>query len=136
MQKILVDSNILLDIFNEDSEWCKWSSQKLIECIDHAKIIINPIVFAEISITFDSLGTLEKTLRAADVNWSDLPPEACFYAGKAFKKYRKNGGNKLLPLPDFFIGAHAEVEDIPLLTRDTKSYQTYFPNLQLIAPLL
>ena len=132
--KVLVDSNILLDIFNRDPEWYEWSKEKLAEQANHASVVINPVVFAEVSTSFSSLQKAQQTLRHANIKYVNITQHACYLAEMAFKQYRKNGGNKLLPLPDFFIGAHAFVGKMHLLTRDKKSYKTYFPQVNLIAP--
>jgi hypothetical protein len=132
--KVLVDSNILLDIFNKDPQWYEWSKEKLAEQANRANIVINPIVFAEISTSFPSLQKAQQTLRNANIKYLQVTQEVCYLAGMAFKQYRKNGGKKVLPLPDFFIGAHAFVGKMHLLTRDKKSYKTYFPQVDLIAP--
>ncbi len=134
MRKILIDSNVLLDIFVEDKKWFQWSSCQLANYSNRDSLIINPVIYSEVSIGYQSIDEVEKNLSIVGVNYVDLPRIACFEAGKAFYKYRKNGGQKTLPLPDFFIGAHAAVEKIPLLTRDVNSYRTYFPNVILIAP--
>ena len=134
MSRALVDSNILLDIFTEDKKWYSWSSGQLEKYAEQGELCINPIIYAEISIGFDRIEDLEGVLQKDYFSYLDLPYEAAFLAGKCFLKYRRAGGIKHTPLPGFFIGAHAAVEGMPLLSRDKKRYKTYFPGLQVIAP--
>ena len=135
MNRVLVDSNVLLDIFTEDKKWFTWSSEQLAKCADDGELCINPIIYAEISIGFDRIEDLETALPKDYFSYLDLPYEAAFLAGKCFLKYRRAGGSKRTPLPDFFIGAHASVEGLSLLSRDKNRYQTYFPGLHIIAPV-
>lgn len=132
--RILVDSNVLLDVLEEDARWFGWSSAKLADCADKNILCINPIIYAEISIGFSRIEELEDTLPKDFFQYLSLPYEAAFLAGKCFLKYRRLGGSKRSPLPDFFIGAHAAVENMILLTRDAARYRTYFPGLQIVAP--
>ena len=132
--KILVDSNILLDVLEEDEKWFDRSSTKLAECAQENILCINPIIYAEISIGFSRIEELEEALSKDYFQYFHLPYEAAFLAGKCFLRYRRAGGAKRSPLPDFFIGAHAAVENMVLLTRDTSRYRTYFPGLQIISP--
>jgi predicted nucleic acid-binding protein len=134
MTDILVDSNVILDIVTEDSNWFEWSSVQLIQFADQGNLIINPIIHAEVSIGFAQAEALDAALPTDFFQRQPLPWDAAFLAGKAFLQYRKRGGNRRSPLPDFYIGAHAVVLGIPLLTRDVSRYQTDFPNLQLITP--
>ncbi|HEX9023501.1 MAG TPA: type II toxin-antitoxin system VapC family toxin [Geobacteraceae bacterium] len=134
MSSILVDSNVLLDILEEDPVWYGWSSERLAEWAERSLLAINPVIYAEISIGFKRIEELEEAIPAELFQRLSLPWEAAFLAGKCFLKYRKAGGNRRSPLPDFFIGAHALVEGIPLLTRDGARYRTYFPKLHLISP--
>ena len=134
MQGILVDSNVILDIFTEDENWFSWSSQQLKYYAEQTHLIINPIIYAEVSVKFSKIEELEEVLSADFFTRNQLPWEAAFLAGKAFQKYRQSGENKILPLPDFFIGAHALVSGFALLTRDKARYSKYFPNLSIIAP--
>lgn len=131
--KILVDSNVILDIFT-DSIWFEWSSTALRKWGEEKQLCINPIIYAEVSISFSKIEEVELALPDVYFERLNLPLETAFLAGKIFLDYRKNGGNKSSPLPDFFIGAHATVLQMPLLTRDKKRYKTYFPKLQLISP--
>ncbi len=131
---MLVDSNVLLDVLEEDPVWYEWSSERLAECAERCVLAINPVIYAEVSIGFKRIEELEEALPAELFQRLPLPWEAAFLAGKCFLRYRKAGGNRRSPLPDFFIGAHAMVEGIPLLTRDGARYRTYFPSLHLISP--
>jgi predicted nucleic acid-binding protein len=131
---ILVDSNVILDILTEDKKWFSWSSKTLADCAEQNILVINPMIYAEVSIRFERIEDLEDALSPSHFRRDSLPWEAAFLAGKCFLAYRRKGGRKSAPLPDFFIGAHAAVARIPLLTRDVSRYRTYFPNLKLIAP--
>jgi predicted nucleic acid-binding protein len=131
----LIDSNVLIDIFTEDKDWFSWSYnilQKLTE--EHQPLYINPIIYAEVSVAFEKIEDLENLLPSSYIRREDLPYEACFLAGKCFLRYRKQGGQKTAPLPDFFIGAHAAVKNRTLITRDKGRYSTYFPSLRLLTP--
>jgi predicted nucleic acid-binding protein len=134
MTGVLIDSNVLLDVLSEDPQWFEWSSKALARCADGSVLVINPIIYAEVSIRFTTIEELEDTLPKWMFERRDLPWEAAFLAGKCFLKYRRAGGRKTAPLPDFFIGAHAAVEKLDLLTRDTARYSTFFPTVRLIAP--
>jgi len=131
---ILVDSNVILDILTVDKKWFLWSSESLMNCAEQNVLVINPIIYAEVSIRFDRIEDLEDVLSPSLFRRDPLPWEAAFLAGKCFLSYRRKGGRKRSPLPDFFIGAHAILAEMPLLTRDTSRYRTYFPKLRLIAP--
>lgn len=131
---ILVDSNVILDILTVDKKWFPWSSESLIHCAEQNVLVINPIIYAEVSIRFDRIEDLEDVLSPSLFRRDPLPWEAAFLAGKCFLSYRKKGGHRRSPLPDFFIGAHAIIAEMPLLTRDATRYRTYFPKLRLIAP--
>jgi len=131
---ILVDSNVILDIATEDKDWFQWSSETLANCAETHSLVINPIIYAEVSIGFDRVEDVETVLSVSFFRRDPIPREAAFLAGKCFVAYRRKGGRKSSPLPDFFIGAHAAVARIPLLTRDVSRYRTYFPKLRLIAP--
>ncbi len=130
----LVDSNVLLDVVTEDPRWYAWSSAALSRAADNALLAINPIVYAEVSIRFETIEALEEALAPQLFERLALPWEAAFLAGKCFVDYRKSGGRKTTPLPDFYIGAHAAVANLALLTRDASPYRTYFPKLRLLAP--
>jgi len=131
---ILVDSNVILDILTEDKKWFPWSSKTLAYYAEQNVLVINPIIYAEVSIRFDRIEELEDVLSPSYFRRDPLPWEAAFLAGKCFLAYRQKGGRKRSPLPDFFIGAHATIAGIALLTRDISRYRNYFPKLRLITP--
>ena len=131
---VLVDSNVLLDLLEEDPSWYEWSARNLQLAADRSALIINPVIYAEISIGFQRIEELEAAVRPDVFERRPLPWEAAFLAGKCFLRYRRQGGTRRSPLPDFFIGAHAAVEGLTLLTRDATRYRTYFPSLSLLAP--
>ena len=134
MSAILVDSNVLLDIMTEDTKWFSWSAEAIEQAAEFHRLVINPIIYAEVSIRYSRIEELEDVLPKTIFERETLPYEAAFLAGKSFVAYRKRGGSKPLPLPDFFIGAHAAIAGYGLMTRDAARYRTYFPNLRLIAP--
>ena len=134
MKGLLVDSNIILDIFLDDPIWAEWSESALSEYSIHTPLYINPIIYTEISIGFNKIEELETALFKSGLQMLEIPKEALFLAGKAFIKYRRRQGVKKSPLPDFFIGAQAAVLDIELITRDKKRYNTYFPTVRIISP--
>jgi predicted nucleic acid-binding protein len=134
MDPVLVDSNVLLDVATVDPIWSDWSSAMLERVADEAIVVINALVFAEVSVGFSTIEALEEALPRDLFRREDLPYEAAFLAGKCFLEYRRGGGAKRSPLPDFYIGAHAAVAGYRLLTRDASRYRTYFPRLELIAP--
>ena len=130
---VLVDANVLLDIITADPQWFAWSVEKLERALALG-LAINPVIYAELAAGFLKEEELEVALQLPDLQRLPLPHEAAFRAGHAFVEYRRQGGNRRSPLPDFFIGAHAEVAGLTLLTRDASRYRTYFPSLELIAP--
>ncbi|HVA87195.1 MAG TPA: type II toxin-antitoxin system VapC family toxin [Candidatus Saccharimonadales bacterium] len=134
MTPVLVDSNVLLDTATADPQWAAWSSATLERVGDEAILVINALIYAEVSIGFDSIEALEEALPSELYRREHLPYEAAFLAGKAFLGYRRAGGTRRSPLPDFYIGAHAAIAGYQLLTRDATRYRTYFPTVQLIAP--
>ena len=134
MRGILVDSNIILDVFLDDPNWAEWSESNLEKLSTITNLFINPIVYSEVSIGFKRIEELESALKRAGFHMLEIPKEALFLAGKAFLKYRKNRGTKRSPLPDFFIGAQAAILEIDLITRDESRYRTYFPTVKLICP--
>jgi predicted nucleic acid-binding protein len=134
MEPVLVDSNVLLDVATNDPDWSDWSGRALERAADEAILVINPLVYAEVSIGFSVIEDLEAALPGDLYRREALPYEAGFLAGKCFLRYRQRGGLKRSPLPDFYIGAHAAVAGYRLLTRDATRYRTYFPTLVLIAP--
>jgi predicted nucleic acid-binding protein len=131
---VLVDSNVLLDVLTEDPRWSSWSMTALAEQGDRDVLAINPIIYAEVSIGFVRIEEIDAALPPPTFHRLALPWEAAFLAGKCFLTYRKRGGRRTSPLPDFYIGAHASVSGMKLLTRDALRYRTYFPRLRLIAP--
>ena len=130
----LVDSSVMLDILTEDAGWAQWSADALARARDEGRLVINPIVYAEVSTGFDRIEDLDDAVPGDDFQREALPYEAAFVAGKAFLAYRRRGGQKRSPLPDFYIGAHAAVAGYRLLTRDVQRYRTYFPTIDIIAP--
>ncbi|MGH7468316.1 MAG: type II toxin-antitoxin system VapC family toxin [Longimicrobiales bacterium] len=134
MKAVLVDSNVLLDVLTEDRTWYDWSSDQISALADERVLVINPIVYAEVSIGFDRIEDLDEAVLSEHFRREPLPYEAAFLAGKVFLQYRRRGGTRVRPLPDFFIGAHAAIQDLVLLTRDAARYRTYFPTVELIAP--
>ena len=130
----LVDTNILLDIFHDDPAWRPWSELCLRDALLKGEVGINPIIYAETSLGFRAPETLDAELDAIAVTRLGLPYEAAFLAGRAFRRYRRAGGVRSSPLPDFFIGAHAEVAGLTVLTRDVSRFRTYFPTVRLITP--
>jgi predicted nucleic acid-binding protein len=131
---VLVDSNVLTDIFTEDSDWFDWSAAQLARYRNRTALAINPIILAEVAPNFESSDALDEALPSIDFRRLDLPFSAAYLTGQVFARYRRSGGKKEWPLPDFYIGAHAQVQDLELLTRDPRRYQTYFPKVKLIAP--
>ena len=134
MQGLLVDSNIILDLITDDPVWAEGSESALGQYYTTHALCINPIIYAEISIGFARIEEVEKIIEESGFTVLPIPREALFLAGKVFLQYRRAKGSKHSPLPDFYIGAHAAVESLPLLTRDTARYRTYFPSVELINP--
>lgn len=132
--EVMIDSNVILDIVTEDPNWFNWSSETLAFYADTHTLIINPIIYSEVSIGYQKMEDVDTVLPPSYFRRMPIPWEAAFYAGKSFLQYRKRGGTKRIPLPDFFIGAHADFLDIELITRDTARFRTYFPELRLITP--
>jgi predicted nucleic acid-binding protein len=130
--KTLVDTSVLLDIITQDEAWCGWSERALRRAAERSTLAINPIIFAEVSVKFTRIEDADAAL--IDFAREPLPYEAGFLAGKAFLTYRKRGGAKRSPMPDFYVGALAVVGRMTLLTRDAARYRTYFPALTLLAP--
>ena len=133
MQAVLVDTNVLLDLVTDDPHWAGWSQQQLERHALNHRLIINPVIYAELSIGFDSIEALDSMLATASLEIQEIPLAALFLAGKAFRLYRRNGGKGSV-LPDFFIGAHAAVAGLPLLSRDKGRFKSYFPTVTLITP--
>jgi len=130
----LVDSNVILDVVTEDREWLQWSSAMLAREAERSRLVINPLVYAEVSLAFDRIEELDAAIPTDFVTREPLPWDAAFLAARAFLRYRRKGGTRTHPLPDFYVGAHAAVAGYTLLTRDARRYRTYFPKLRLIAP--
>ena len=135
MAGTLVDSNVILDVLTEDARWYAWSAAALAQAANEGPLCINPIIYAEVSIGVATIEAMEEVLPAESFPRLPIPLEAAFLAGKAFLRYRKRKGTKIMPLPDFFIGAHAAVAGLRLLTRDSRRYRTYFPSVEIIAPV-
>jgi len=130
----LVDTNVLFDLVTDDPVWADWSARQLRILSARGTLIVNPVVYAELSVGYDRVDEVDAALDAAGVELVEIPRPALFLAGKAFQSYRARGGSKTGVLPDFFIGAHAVVEGLSLLTRDIRRYRSYFPTLELITP--
>ncbi len=131
---VLVDSNVLLDIFTADPDWLTWSQSALADALLEGPVVINQLVYAEVSVAYKQLAELDAILARLKIQRADLPWEAAHLAGQAFLSYRRKGGVKTSPLPDFYVGAHAQSAGFTLLTRDASRYRTYFPKVRLIAP--
>lgn len=134
MAATLIDSNVLIDVLRGDPDWGPRSDEALIEALEHGVVLVNQIVYSEISMGFPNIEECDLALEAQGIERIPLPWPAAFLAGRAFIDYRRRGGTKRSPLPDFFIGAHAAVEGLRLLTRDLRRYRTYFPSVDLIVP--
>ena len=131
---VLIDTNVLLDVVTNDPLWADWSQNQLEAAALKDPLAINAVVYAELSIGFRRIEEVEAVLAKAQVAIEEIPREALFLAGKAFQRYKARGGTRTGVLPDFFIGAHAAVLGVPLLTRDARRYRDYFPKLELLAP--
>jgi len=131
----LVDTNVLLDLVTNDGKWAEWSIAQLEEASLKGPLLINDVVYAELSVRYERVEDLDDFIDAAGLVMTPLPRSALFLAGKVFTRYRRSGGTRTGVLPDFFIGAHAAASELPLLTRDVGRYHTYFPTLDLIAPV-
>ena len=134
MSPVLVDANVLLDVITNDPTWAERSAHTLQQLADESVLAINPLIYAEVSVGFERIEDLEGALPRALYRRVGLPYEAAFLAGKCFLRYRRRGGTRRSPLPDFYIGAHAAVAGYRLLTRDARRYRRYFPQLALITP--
>lgn len=131
---VLVDSNVLLDVATEDPVWGEWSARTLAELAERAPLLINPIIYSEVSVGYATIEELDEALPSDLYRREPLPWEAGFLAGKCFLQYRRRGGECRSPLPDFYVGAHAAVRGLTLLTRDATRYRTYFPRLVIVSP--
>lgn len=134
MTATLVDSNVLIDVFSRDASWAEWSSEALARLGSDGPLVINAVIYAEISHRYSSKEVLDRALPEDEFMRENIPWPGAFLAGKVFADYRRRGGQRRSPLPDFFIGAHAAVADMRLLTRDAARYRTYFPTVDLIVP--
>lgn len=131
---LLVDTNVLVDVLQDDPQWAEWSiGQMRAQAALHA-LVINPVIYAEISLSFSTIEALDDVVQTLALDLREIPRPALFLAAKAYAQYRRRGGSKAQVLPDFFIGAHAAVEGWPLLTRDAGRFRTYFPSLDVLAP--
>lgn len=131
---VLIDANVLLDVMTEDTRWLAWSAGAIERAADRHRLVINPVIYAEVSIRYSRIEELDAALPKTMFDREAVPYEAAFLAAKAFLAYRRRSGTRQSPLPDFFIGAHAAVAGYLLMTRDAARYRTYFPTLPLIAP--
>jgi len=134
MKTTLIDSNVLIDIATKYSEWSEWSAEMVESVADESRLAINALIYAEVSLSYEKIEELENALPAELFKRVPLPFEAGFLAGRAFLKYRRRGGTRTSPLPDFYIGAHAAVSGYRILTRDPRRYRDYFPTVELISP--
>jgi predicted nucleic acid-binding protein len=132
----LIDSCVLLDVITADDQWADWSAGQIATAMDSGRVVINPLIYAEVSVGYQTVEELDDLLPASDYEREPLPYLAGFAAGKAFVRYRRAGGDKRSPMPDFYIGAHAAIAGYRLLTRDVRRYQTYFPTIDIIGPSL
>jgi hypothetical protein len=131
---MLVDTNVLVDVLEDDPDWADWSVAQLRAQAQIHRLVINPVIYAELSMAFSNVEALDAALAALQIAVIEIPKPALFLAGKAVVHYRRKGGTKTNVLADFFIGAHAAVARLPLLTRDVRRYAGYFPTVQLISP--
>jgi predicted nucleic acid-binding protein len=131
---LLVDTNVLVDVLQNDPQWADWSIAQLRAQAQLHALVINPVIYAELSLSFSNFEALDRVVATMELAMHEVPRPALFLAGKAYLQYRRRGGGKAQVLPDFFIGAHAAVEGWPLLTRDASRFRTYFPGLDVIAP--
>lgn len=131
---LLVDTNVLLDVLQDDPQWAPWSLGQLRAQAKLHELVINPVIYSEISLSFSTIEVLDAVVARMELTLREISRPALFLAGKAFAQYRRRGGSKAQVLPDFFIGAHAAVQGWPLLTRDASRFRTYFPSLDVLAP--
>ena len=132
---VLVDSNVLIDIGTNDPIWADWSRRAIAECAEQTSLFLNPIVYAEVSLGFMTMEDFNDTLPTEIYNKVPLPWDAGFLAGKAFMAYKRRGGARTAPLPDFYIGAHAAIEHLAVLTRDAQRFRSYFPTVEVLSPV-
>jgi predicted nucleic acid-binding protein len=134
VRSTLIDTNVLVDYLDESSEWFSWAADMLTEAAEQGSVVVNPIIYAEVAVAFGRIEDVEKALPIEYFVRAPIPWDAAFLAGKAFQQYRRRGGIRTSPLPDFFIGAHAAVTGMALLTRNPRHFRAYFPKLKIIAP--
>jgi predicted nucleic acid-binding protein len=130
----LIDSNVLLDVLQEDEEWIDWSASAVARAAERGPVVVNPIIYAEVAAGYDTIEALDAALPSAYYGREPLPWAAGFLVSRVYLSYRRRGGSRATPLPFFYIGAHAAVAGHTLLTRDPRRYRTYFPTLRIIAP--
>ncbi len=133
-QHVLIDSNVLIDVIDNDPKWADWSEAQLVPLAEAGLAVINPLIYAEVAVSFNSLEDLEGALQPFKVNRETLPWPAAYLASQAFQLYRRRGGARRSPMPEFYIGAHASLAGYALLTRDARRYREYFPKLKIIEP--
>jgi len=131
---LLVDTNVLVDVLEDDPDWADWSVRQLRAQSQVHELLINPVIYSELSLAFDSVGALDDAIEDMGLSFQELPRAALFLAGRAFVKYRRAGGGRSNVLADFFIGAHAAVLGCPIITRDARRYRSYFPTVPLLMP--
>jgi predicted nucleic acid-binding protein len=131
---LLVDTNVLVDVLQNDPQWADWSIGQLRAQAQLHELAINPVIYAELSLSFSTLEALDRAVATMELAMREVPRPALFLAGRAYLQYRRRGGAKAQVLPDFYIGAHAAVEGWSFLTRDASRFRTYFPSLEVIAP--
>jgi predicted nucleic acid-binding protein len=130
----LIDTNVIVDYLDQSSEWFSWAADMLSDAAENGSVVVNPIIYAEVAVAFARIEDVEKALPLEYFVRAAIPWDAAFLAGKAFQQYRRRGGIRTSPLPDFFIGAHAAVTGMALLTRNPRHFRAYFPKLKIIAP--
>lgn len=131
---LIVDTNILIDVLQDDAQWAEWSVSQLRAQSKVHELVINPVIYSELSLMFEALEALDEAIERMELRFQELPRASLFLAGKAFVCSRRDGGNKQNVLADFFIGAHAAVQGCPILTRDPRRYRSYFPTVDLLTP--
>lgn len=134
MRGTLVDSNVLIDVLHHDEVWEAWSTDALIMAMSRGPVYVNQMIMAEIAYGFDTVEDFESAFADPDIERANLPGEAAFLVSRAFREYRSRGGNKVAPMPDFYIGAHAALADLAILTRDPARFRSYYPTVTVISP--
>ena len=132
--RVLVDSNVLIDLLEDDPNWADWSEAQLTPLAEAGLAVINPIIYAEVAANFATIEALNAAVQSFNLQREPLPWDTAFLASQAFKLYRRRGGQRSSPLPDFYIGAHASLSEYSLLTRDARRYREYFPKLKIVSP--